>query len=149
MRRWPITLLVTIAVLATGSPVRADSIERTTKQLAQAVETWTTQAKTQWAGYEAGFHRDPLQPLVDGQGHVIGQVGGLQSGVLSVQGIIWSQEHPMAVIGDELVGEGATVGRYTVTKILQDRVEVQAGSETKVVMLDRGVTTKPATPATP
>ena len=149
-RRAAVGILAWGLVLATGSAALAagsGDVERTAQRLAQAVEDWKVQATPWGHESEVAFTRDPLQPLVNAQGQVIGPIGGLQSG-LSVRGIIWSEQHPMAVIGDELVGEGETVGRYTITKILQDRVEVQAGSETKVVLLERGVATKPAAAAT-
>lgn len=45
-------------------------------------------------------------------------------------GIIWDEQHPMAVIGDEVVGIGGKVSDYEVKKIEKERVILQKGEET-------------------
>ena len=119
---------------------------RTLKPLIQAIE----QAKRllgALAPYDVVFRRDPMRALVDAHGELVTSAG--LHGGLSVDGIIWSPEHPLAVIDDELVGPGQTVGPYSVLQIQADGVVVQRQSQTLFVPLDRGLETRQEHPVDP
>ena len=119
---------------------------RVLKPLTQAIE----QAKRllgAFVPYDVVFRRDPMRALVDAQGELVTSTG--LHGGLSVDGIIWSTERPLAVIDDELVGPGQTVGPYTVLQIQADGVVVQRQSQTLFVPLDRGLETRQEHPVDP
>ena len=73
---------------------------------------------------------------------------GLHVG-LAIQGVIWSDERPLAVIDDELFAQGDAIGPYKILQIRPDGVVVQRQDETLFVPLDRGVETPAAAPANP
>ena len=129
-RTWSFVAMLLLA------PAAALAQERALKPLTQAVG----QAKrltAAFAPYDVVFRRDPLQPLVDAQGELISSTG-LHGGYL-VQGIIWSNERPLAVIDDELVAEGQTAGPYTILHIAPDGVIVQRAADQLFIPLDRGL----------
>ena len=137
-------LLLLMAPAAGGAAVPAE--ERALQSLAQAIE----QAKRlvgAFVPYDVVFRRDPMRALVDAQGELVTSTG--LHGGLSVDGIIWSPEHPLAVIDDELVGLGQSVGPYTVLQIQADGVVVQRQSQTLFVPLDRGLETRQEHPVDP
>ena len=134
--RWTVgaVLLLMTAPAAGGTTVPAE--ERALQLLAQGI----AQAKRlleRFAPYEAVFRRDPLQPIVDDRGELISSIG-LHSGYL-VQGIIWSDAHPLVVIDDELFAQGDTVGPYTILRIAPDGITVQRAAEQLFIPLDRGL----------
>ena len=138
-------LVMCSSVLLPGSAHAATiSYERMAAELSQTLESAKTVAQSADAGYDAVFRRDPMRPLIDGKGNLVTSTG-FQGG-LSVQGIIWSDERPLAVIDDELFAQGDTVGPYTVERIQFDGVTVRRGEETTFIPLDRGVSLP--TPAT-
>jgi len=49
----------------------------------------------------------------------------IQTGEIAVDGIIWSDDHPLAIIGKEVVTEGQEVAGVTVVKIKKDSVEFE------------------------
>ena len=121
--------------------------EQTIQQLSQALESAQSLAK-QAAPYDAVFRRDPTRALVNEQGELVTSTG--LHGGLAVQGIIWSDHHPLAVVDDELVAPGEVVGPYTVTEIKPDGLTAASSTDTVFVPLDRGIAPResPAT-ATP
>ena len=123
-------LLLVACCLSLGGVALAENspkaYERTATQLSQAIESATTEAQSE-AGYDVVFRRDPLRPLVDGQGSLLTSAG-LQGGLM-VQGIIWSDERPLAVIDDDLFAQGDTVGPYTIQQIHAGGVTVRRGNE--------------------
>ena len=121
------------AVSGKGSTER---YEQTADELAQAVHT-AQALEEQAGGYDAVFSRDPLKALIDAQGRVVSATGF--SGELAVQGIMWSQERPLAVVDDELYATGDSVGPYTIVEIRQEGVVVARDGATLFVPLDRGV----------
>ena len=127
-----------LAVSLSASLAQASSQRpaRTTDQLTEAI-TRFEQLDATAIPYDVVFRRDPLRALVDANGQRISSSGF--SGGLLVEGIIWSQDHPLAVIDDELVAAGQTVGPYTVREIHRDGVVVQRGEETHLIPLDRGL----------
>ncbi len=52
------------------------------------------------------------------------------AGGVVVSGILWSPEHPLAVVNGVVVGVGKTVGGHYIRKITQDRVVVSDGETT-------------------
>ena len=125
-----IFLLGPPAVSAKGSTER---YEQTADQLAQAVES-AQALEEQGGGYDAVFRRDPLKPLINDAGEVVSPLG-FTNGLL-VQGIIWSDERPLAVVDDELYAAGDAVGPYTIVEIQQEGVMVARDGETSFVPLD-------------
>jgi hypothetical protein len=99
------------------------------------------------AGYDAVFRRDPMRPLIDAQGQLV-TTTGLHGG-LSVQGIIWSDERPLAVIEDELCAQGDVVGPYKILQIRADGVIAQREDQFLFIPLDRGVETRQEHPVDP
>lgn len=140
MRR-PLTVL--IACLLVAGTVTAQTApqgsERLLEQLAKALATCKALA-SQVMGYDVVFRRDPMRPLINDHGD-LATSSGLHGG-LSVEGVIWSDARPLAVIDDELVAQGAVVGPYTVLQIQPDGVVVQRQGESPLfVPLDRGLET--------
>ena len=142
-RKNPARLVVSAALLwaaicLTGTRVDAASrtSKRTAEELAQAVQA--SRALSQdVAPYDAIFRRDPMQPLVDREGQWVSS-SGLSSG-LSVQGIIWSDQRPLAVVDDELYAPGAVVGPYTIVEIQEQAIVVEREGTRLVIPLDRGL----------
>ncbi len=110
--------------------------QHTITQLSQALTAYRS-LQQRILPYDAVFRRDPMQALVNEQGELVTS-SGLRGG-LWVQGIIWSADHPMAVIDDELVASGASVGPYTILEIHADGVIAQRGREVVFIPLDRGL----------
>lgn len=134
----PARATVALATRSVGpAPVNAKgstaSYEQTAEELAQAVES-AQALEAQVGGYDAVFSRDPLKALIDAQGRVVSTAGF--SGGLTVQGIMWSQERPLAVVDDELYATGDSVGPYTIVEIQQEGVVVARDGETVFVPLD-------------
>ena len=121
---------------AVSAKSSTERYEQTADELAQAVHT-AQALEEQAGGYDAVFSRDPLKALIDAQGRVVSATGF--SGGLAVQGIMWSQERPLAVVDDELYATGDSVGPYTIVEIWQEGVVVARDGATLFVPLDRGV----------
>ena len=134
-----VAMLVVMGLLSRATLAEAASTgyERTIEQLTQALTSVQTLAK-QVAPYDAVFHRDPTRAVVNEQGELVSSAG-LRGG-LSVQGIIWSDQRPLAVVDDELVAQGAVLGPYTIVEIRPDSVVARYGENTISVPLDRGIT---------
>ncbi len=129
--------LVGLASLAVVATTSAAAQERAIDQLGQALEKAHT-LRQQLLGYDAVFLRDPMRPLVDAQGDRL--AAGWLSGSLSVQGIIWSDEQPLAVVDGELLPTGAVVGPYAIQQIHPDGIVVRRESKkTLFIPLDRGL----------
>ena len=146
MRRRGVLFAVIIVLAGAVAPAAAQ--ERGLKPLANAVDH-AKRLLEEFAPYDVVFRRDPMRALVDEQGELVTSTG--LHGGLSVDGIIWSTEHPLAVIDDELVAPGQTVGPYTVLQIQADGVVVQRPGQTHAlfVPLDRGLETRQEYPVDP
>ena len=92
-------------------------------------------------GYDVVFRRDPMRPLINKEGDVVSS--SALGGGLSVQGIIWSDEHPLVVVDNELFGVGAEVGPYLIAQIQQAGVVVIRGNREFFIPLDRGLEPPP------
>ena len=119
------------------------SYEQITEQLSQAIATYKT-LNQQQARYEVVFRRDPMKALVDAQGNLVTSIG-LRDG-LSVQGVIWSEERPLAIVDDELFAQGDKVADYSIREIRRDGITVQRGTEIQVIPLERGIETQQSAP---
>jgi len=60
---------------------------------------------------------------------------GAPVGELNLGGILWDKDKPMAVINDNMVGIGDTVGAYKVVDITQDSVTLNDGTEEHILKL--------------
>ena len=98
--------------IATGAELQG--YEQTFQQLSKALETCRASSAEQ-VGYDAGFGRDPMGPLVDAQGQIAVPLG-LRGGH-ALQGIIWTHGAPMVLIDGELYREGDALGPYTIREI--------------------------------
>ena len=128
---------ISTVALATAAP----NYERSVDQLSQAITTYKdlTQHPEK---YDVAFRRDPMKPLVDAQGNILA-TSGMKDG-LSVQGVIWSEEHPLVVIDGDLYAEGDTIDQYTIAEIRKDGVAVQNGTATQFIPIDRGIESTPS-----
>ena len=142
LAREQIICVLLITVLGSSGVVAADTTptayERMVEQISHAIRTCKAMAEA-LVGYDAVFRRDPMRPLIDGQGQRITS-GGLHGG-LSVEGVIWSEDQPLAVIDDELFTRGQIVGPYHIVSIQPDGIVVRRlhQADTLFVPLDRGI----------
>ncbi len=121
---------------ASPAAVRAQgSLERTTRQLEQALRLYGEQMKER-GEYDGLFRRDPLQPLVNSQGQPVGILSTGREGMW-IQGIIWSPNRPLVVVDDRLFGQGDVIGPYKILAIHPDRVVAQRGDQPETIALDR------------
>ncbi len=67
------------------------------------------------------FSRDPFMPLIDSYGRVL-IAREIDVEGMSLEGIIYSEENPAAVINGEIIRENETIGDYLVLKIEETRV---------------------------
>jgi len=142
MRSLLVACCMSLVAVLCGSGVASAASQdygRLTEQLSQAIEA-SRHAAAPGPGYDVVFRRDPMRPLVDAQGRLVTSAG--LHGGLSVEGIIWSSDRPLAVIDDELFAKGDTVGPYTIMQIRQDGVVVKRGDDVRLIPLDRGVETQ-------
>ncbi len=121
----------------------ADAIPKDDRQLvhelSQAVDA-ARRFSAQTPPFDAVFRRNPMQPLVNDKGEPMGMATSHDGP--AVQGIIWSEEHPLVIIDDELMGKGAVMGPYTISEIRSDGVVVAYKGETLFIPLN-GVTALP------
>lgn len=130
--------LLIIALMSCSMVAMADvspaALERVATQLEMALEAHRNLSAAN-NGYDAMFRRDPMKPLINVEGMLTGPAG-MTSG-LSVQGIIWSGDRPLAVIDDELLGRGEKVGPYTIQEVLPDGIIVEKNGQAQLIPLDR------------
>ncbi len=111
-----------------------EDIERTTRQLSQAVKFCRAQEK-KFDENSAVFRRDPMQSFLNSKGQPI--VSPVVREGFWIQGIIWSDTHPLVAAGDQLFSQGDVVGPYKIIEIYPDRVVVQKGDQQETISLDR------------
>ena len=134
--------LVSLLACARAAWAGVGAYEHTAEQLKQTVQAYR-ELTAQTRGYDLLFYRDPLRPLVDARGQLLSSAG-LRDG-LAVQGIIWSDKRPLAIIDDELFGAGDTAGPYTILKVRPDGVVARHNDQVLLIPLDRGLDTPSAT----
>ena len=122
--------------LCGGAEAASQQFGRMTEELRDAIKTYNALNEKNQT-YDVTFRRDPMRPLVDHQGNILSS-RRMHEG-LWVQGVIWSEEHPLAVIEDELYTVGDVVDDYTIREIHPDKVIVQHGDTTQTILLDRGI----------
>jgi len=82
-------------------------------------------AAAQESGYAFGIRdRDPMAPLIDNNGGIL-IAKELDVDGFALKGIIYSATMPLAVINDEVLSEGDTLGGYTITEITETAVSLQ------------------------
>ena len=85
------------------------------------------------SGYNVVLRRDPLEPLIDGQGNVVSGTG-LHEGLV-VQGIMYSEGFKSALVDEQFYFVGDTVGPYRILQIKPDGFLAQDGEKTIFVPL--------------
>ena len=137
--RWALAMLA----MAWGSHQAraAESSPRTDEQVIEKLSRLVARSKaleSLQTPYDVAFRRDPMQAMVDEQGRLVSSVG-LQGG-MSIQGVIWSEERPLAVVDGELAATGSVIGPYRIVRIRQDGVVVQRRDQAQTVWipLDHG-----------
>lgn len=143
---WRCGALSVIMIVLACAVTPAAAQERSLKPLTEAMDH-AKHLREEFAPYDVVFRRDPLRPLVNEQGDLVTSTG--LHGGFSVDGIIWSADHPLAVVEDELVAPGQTVGPYTVLQIQADGIVIQRSQQTLFVPLDRGLETRQEYPVDP
>ena len=134
-------LIISLLFIGSSAEAAPSPYEQTAEKLLQTVTTYQELVQ-QETKYDAVFRRDPMEPLVDDQGNLLTAVG-MQEGLM-VQGIIWSEEKPFAVIDDTLYAVGDAVGDYTIREIRHDGVSAERNGQTEQIPLSRGFETPPA-----
>lgn len=76
----------------------------------------------------------PAQTLADGRSYV-GSIAIPGGGKLELGGIVWSEFEPRALLNDRIVGVGAYVEGFTVSKIEEDRVALEKDGVTVFLSL--------------
>lgn len=133
-----IAAIIFLAVLAIAftsckkAPARVEETERTKKKAVKPQEA-PKQAEEERFIYASHDKRDPFVPLVDRYGRPVSVVeGGIQFKIsdMYLEGIIWDNEKPMAIINSEVVWAGNKVKGVTVEKIERDKVILSYQNET-------------------
>ena len=119
-----IILLASLFSSCKKAPASAEKVERRGKKPAAGVieDKPIQEEKFLYASHDK---RDPFLPLVDKKGRPVSIVeGGVQfkASDLYLEGIIWDEVKPMAIINDEVVSSGDKIRGVTIEKIEKDKV---------------------------
>jgi len=79
--------------------------------------------------------RDPFSPLISKSG-VLLIPREIDLGGLAIKGIIYSQDSPVAIINDEVVGRGEKIGDYLVLEIEEKRVILKKDDQEFILKLE-------------
>jgi len=131
---FPTTLFLLFFLFVSLASASQDKYERITEQLSQTIAA-VKESDTRKEKYDVLFRRDPMRALVDPQGNLLTSAG-LHEG-LAVQGVIWNEKRPLAVIEDELYATGDVIGDYVIRDIRNDSVIIQHGDQTERIPVDR------------
>jgi hypothetical protein len=120
-------LLVIFPLLSSckRQPGKAERVERVRKKAAAKAAIAVTEIKEEKFLYASHDMRDPFVPLMDKKGRPVSVVeGGLQfkASDLFLEGIMWDDRKPMAIINDEIVSAGDKIKGMTVIKIEKNKV---------------------------
>lgn len=101
--------------------------------------SWAAEETTSTSPYTAKDARDPFIPLVR-EGRLVnipGATGGpMSASSLMLSGILWDpSHHSIALINDQEVTVGDTIGGYQVTAIRQDAVVLARDGQSVVLRL--------------
>ncbi|MBI4167811.1 MAG: hypothetical protein HY515_02540 [Candidatus Aenigmarchaeota archaeon] len=97
-----------------GEPTEQEAMA---KALSHSIETFRKLSEP-GSGYNVVLHRDPMEPLIDGQGNVVSSIG-LHEGLV-VQGIIYSEGFKSVLVDDQFYFQGDTVGSYHIVEVKPD-----------------------------
>lgn len=104
---------------------QVERVERTRKKARPRISPAPTEIKEEKFLYASHNRRDPFVPLLDRKGRPITVVeGGVQFKVsdLYLEGIIWDDIKPMAIINDEVVSAGDKIRGVEIVDIQKDKV---------------------------
>ena len=79
--------------------------------------------------------RDPFSPLISKSGILL-IPREIDLGGLAIKGIIYSQDSPVAIINDEVVGRGEKIGDYLVLEIEEKRVILKKDDQEFILKLE-------------
>ncbi len=79
--------------------------------------------------------RDLFTPLVSKNGTIL-IWREIDLNGLTLKGIIYSQEAPVAIVNDEVLEPGATIGEYRVFEIEEKRIILKKGNEEFILELE-------------
>ena len=129
MKRFLSLLLLAVFLTADArfAEAASESYAKNVERLDAAVSEYQ-RLSNQEDGYDAVFYRNPTQPLINAQGAT---TSSLRKGDLAIAGVIWANEHPFAVINNDLFSAGETVGPYKLIEIKQDGVRVRRRGDTQ------------------
>ena len=134
--------IAVVALSALG--FAAPTVNRVMQQLREAIAQCRELSK-QVVPYDAVFSRDPMAPLVDARGRMI--LSAWRASGPTVQGIIWSEERPLAVVDGELLKPGDVIGPYTLLSIRPNGLVAGRDGQQLFVPLDRGLLDGSSAPA--
>ena len=139
-------LLGCVGMMAGAAWASSKTLVELVDQLGGTIATYAALSRPM-GGYDVVFRRDPMRRLIDEKGDQA-TASGLHGG-LSVQGIIWSQDHPLVVVDDELFQAGDVLGSYTILRVYSAGIVVQHGKQALFIPLDRGLETPAEQPVDP
>ena len=79
--------------------------------------------------------RDPFEPLISKAGFILIPKEVDITG-LAIQGIIYSEDLPLAIVSGEVVKQGDYIGDYSVAQIEVKRVILKKGNESFILTLE-------------
>ena len=79
--------------------------------------------------------RDPFSPLIGKNGLIL-IAREIDIAGMILQGIIYSQRNPVAIINDEVIGAGAMIGEYKVLAIEEKRVVLEKDNQEFILKLE-------------
>jgi len=118
----PVLLVVFIVILTQVLRKPSGAAPKPTKTFAPSGVTPAFTGKIAWQ-IPAPYPTNLRDPMAFGSVRIEPKDGNVSS--LVVKGIVFSDDRPAAVIGNDIVFEGDTVGGATVLKINEDSVEFQ------------------------
>lgn len=78
--------------------------------------------------------REPFRPLVGLGGRILIDREGPEG--MSLEGIIYSQESPAAIISGEILKQGQSIGGFTVSDVERDRVILEKEGSKHILKLE-------------
>ena len=117
MKTFFLILIIMCFPFSTASAGEIGEHEVMAKALTHSIETFRKLSES-GSDYNVVLRRDPMEPLIDGQGNIVNSAG-LHEGLI-VQGIIFSEGFKAALIDDKFYYAGDTVGSYRILEIKSD-----------------------------
>ncbi len=132
MKTFFLTLTIVCFVLSQAFAGEPTEQEVMAKALSHSIETFRKLSEP-GPGYNVVLHRDPMEPLIDGQGNIINQTG-LHEGLV-VQGILYSEGFKSVLVDDQFYFAGDSVGPYRILEIKSDGFLAQNEGKTIFIPL--------------